>query len=482
MNKLGRSLMQNKSPPPPKGRPTHTLAQTLPLACLLPALMDAPTQHRSLTLDMARVAAPPAGGWAVMLPASLLDLAVEDAGRFFAAGGLARAVARCCPQLETLHLGLGFLSGALDSETAAVLAEMLRAMPGLRSLSLGDAWISADVLRALGEMPRLGTLKIRNADASADGLEALGARMAALHTLTVHNSLDDRLPALLRGMAAAPRLASLHLSICRINSHRSSACVRLTDALSAYRPALGSPRSPLRDLKLTGDGLVCCPDELNALMAAAAKACPGLRTLSVHGLRARPVATFTPLFASLAAFTDLERLHMGDLLGPLVAAGPDTYDLLGAGRVDREDARMADLVATVAAAAPRLGIVRTGRIGFDLVRMSGLGVVLTVVHRGEHHPLASLLRRTAAEAARVEALRTLQAGGAAWAVVSSGVMASQERRVAAAIAATPERRVVVQTPTPRHLGRGLSLAEMLPASVLRGVADFLPHAVPLLIA
>lgn len=39
MNKLGRSLMQNKSPPPPKGRPTHTLARTL--VCL-----PAPRAHR----------------------------------------------------------------------------------------------------------------------------------------------------------------------------------------------------------------------------------------------------------------------------------------------------------------------------------------------------------------------------------------------------------------------------------------------------
>jgi hypothetical protein len=442
--------------------------------------MDAPpAQDRSLELDMARVAAPPAGGWAVVLTASLLDLSVDNAGRYFV-GGFARAVARCCPRLETLHLGLGFLNGVLDSDTAAALAEMLRAMPGLRSLSLSDAWLSADVLRALGEMPRLEVLKLRNVDSSADGLEALGARTAALRTLAVTNSLDDRLPVLLRGMAAAPRLASLHLSLRRGASHESSACARLTEALSAYRPALGGPRSPLRDLRLTGDGLVCCPRELAALLAAAAEAGPGLRTLSLHGLRpgARQCCGdgggWPPLFASLAAFADLERLHMGDLLGPIVASDRDSHEFLGGSRLDREDARIAALVATVAAAAPRLGTIRTGRIGFDLVHIAAFGLgrlrlggpASLAARQGRSSVLAPYMRRTAAEAARVEELRSLQAGSEAWAVVSAGVMAAQERRVAAAAG----------------VRRGLSLAEMMPASVLRGVDAFLPRTVPILIA
>jgi hypothetical protein len=381
------------------------------------------------------------------LPSSLVELTLEDAGRFFA-DGLARVVVRSCPRLESLHLGLGFLHHTLDSDTAAALAELLRAMPGLRALTIGEAWLSPDVLRALAGMPHLASLTLRRVDSAMEGLEALGRGMARLENLVVQESLGDRLALLIRGMAAAPRLASLLVS-----DDEPSHCTRLAAAFAGF-----PSDSALTDLALVGGRTMCNAEDLEALLATLAPL-RRLRSLSLTGFRpclrpCSPTEVFVPLFARLAAFPALERLSLGDLLGQSVGA-------------DGEDVRLAALIATVASAAPRLGSLRTGRIGCEPLRLAA------GAHMQEDEGLAGTLlivdplRRAVEAAKRVEASRVRHSGRAAWGVVAAGIVDRQERRVAGAAR--------------RPSCGGRTIAETLPASVLREVAACLPGAVPLLV-
>jgi hypothetical protein len=404
----------------------------------------------SATIDMGQGSAVRSrADWLALLQESLVQLAVEDAGRFFAVG-LARDVARCCPRLEVLTLGLGFMHNALDSDVAASLAELLRALPGLRSLTIGEAWLSTEVLRALAGMSHLAHLSLRCVDSATEGLEALGRGMVSLESLSVYHSFDDRLGAMIRGMVAAPRLASLHVTVSR-SSFGTSPCARLAAAFASCGDFSGSS---ITDLALTGDYTIDHAEELDVLLATLAPL-RGLRILSLSRFqplldpsasRQAMLAVFAPLFARMATFPALERLSLDVLLGQWV-------------RPEGEDARLTALIATTAAAAPRLGIIHTGRVSHEPLRLADLPP-------GTNPFLIDPLPSTEAQAKHVEAQRLLQSGGPAWEVVAAGVAAKQERRIAGAGAGV----------------RGLTIAETLPTSVMRDVAAFLDRPVPLLVS
>jgi hypothetical protein len=360
-------------------------------------------------------------GWSGVLHASLLDLTLENAGHLFAAG-LSRAIPRCCPRLEALHIGFGVLHAQVDSRLASALVKMLEAMPGLRSLSLAEGWLSAEALRALGDLPQLTALTLFQMDCSREGLEALGGRCAQLRSLSVTDMPEDALCLMLRGMSASRRLASLHLAIHNRTWADVSFATRIAPSLSVCTGGM----APLKELSIIGhvwaDVVARDSAEVEALLDAASGACGTLRSLSLSG-----IWHHEPPFDlhALSVFRRLERLSLGHLLGS-------------------EDGRIAELVATVGAAAPELHTIHLALPTLDPLPADCLA---------------------AAELLRLRPLRVLLAGREAWSVVTAGIKAAQESRL--------------RSCRGRRLGR--SLAEALPHGVLREIAGFLSWAAPLLV-
>lgn len=394
-----------------------------------------------------------------MLHDSLGDLSLENAGRLFTAGQ-ADAIVRCCPRLEALHLGFGVLHEVSDSRLAASLAAMLRAMPGLRSLSLAEVWLSAEVVRALGDLPHLASLTLVQVDCSRQGLEALGGRCTQLRSLSITDMPEDVLCDLLRGMASAPCLAKLHLAIHDRTWSDTSFAARVGPTLSVCtgRHFTAQRGAPLQELSIAGnvhaDVIARDSAEVEALLDAASGACGTLRSLSLSGIREHD-PPFDP--RALAVFRRLESLSLGGMVGS-------------------DERRIADLVAIVGAAATALHTVRLtqgGVLSNDSPRPSASGCCV-------RQP--SLI---AAELARLKPFRVRMAGRHAWAVVAAGIRAAQERRVgrrlggsrSAALARSPTGRnaplALARSPT------GRSLAESLPHGVLREIAGFLAWDVPL---
>lgn len=397
--------------------------------------------------------------WPGHLPETLLHLCVDDAGHYFAAG-LARAVARCCPRLESLQLSVGFMRSVSDRDTAAALAGMLPSLRALRSLSLADVWLSAEAAAAVAALPALLDLSLCSVEADPAGLAALAVLGGcSLRSLSVTNSMGAHLPALLRGMAAAGAgggrcLTTLHLELPHRRGPAAGTCEggRLAAALAE----LAASAPLLEHLSVTGDYRDCEEAALIGLASAAAAARGTLRTLHLAGMRPRPRAEgdcalfYQDFYARLSACARLERLSLDDALGSLDAWHP--------GALSRRDVRLAALVGTVAAAAPRLGTLRTGCFGCQPARLSA-----------DTHPA---LPRTVAAVARVEAARMRDAGRAAWAVVCAGIVGAQERRVREA------KRPLPQGARPPRPATRAPLAT-LPASVLRDLGAFLSDPVPL---
>lgn len=372
-----------------------------------------------------------------MLGASLVELTLKDAGRCLTAG-LSGAVARCCPRLEALRLDMGVLHSKTDSQIAAALVEVLESLPGLRSLSLSDVWLSAEVLRALGNMPHLTALTFIGVDSCQEGLEELGGRCGQLRSLSVTDMPEDRLCLLLRGMSAACRLVSLHLAVENRSWSDTSFAAQITPSLAvctgALREAQTNPGcragAPLTELIIDGDvradTIAWSSAEVEALLDAAAGARSTLKTFSLNGVLPHEPAVDV---CKLAAFTRLESLHL------------DTTFAV-------TDSLIAHLIATLKDAAPDLHSIHVARPSYRFMP----------------DPLPEVARcmpLTAAELCRVSPYRMRRGGRNAWGIVCAGITAEQEKRVRGAAP------------------RGRSPVEALPHGVLRCIGTFLSWAVRL---
>ena len=450
--------------------------------------------------------------WTAALPASLEHLALSNAGRVFHSG-LAATIARCCPRLESLSVGLWDAELDDDREAplnSAALASLLRALPDLASLSISDVLLTAELTAALASLSRLRQLTMREVQTGAPEAEAQpepkgegergegeggeggeaderegGEGGAQRAPMAAQSPPSPPISSLLALGAALPRLESLSVSLPRLENVdflspmlRGLRACRSLSSISLHLwpwnlPALARVNgelvslcgaAPIASLSVSCEGAEA-EEMVGGLVDAALAARATLRSLYLNGpVLSRP--------STLAHMLRLRWCHnLRELrVCPLGLSRPLTF----------QDDAVAALVRALAPSMPHLRSVATGFLAARPLSLTDPEDPPFSSHRR----LAS--RTIAALAAVEEERRRARELAEGWLVVREGVLRAQERRVAGS-GGRGERRVAETGSESENaspdtvagsLPRPSSPLAHVPASVLRDISSYLAPPMP----